>query len=92
LNPKNLWEFKDCTQLDLILCLDQGNTAFPKHFCSRSSGTRQVFWLTDQPTGHPFPAGFNPASGIDGFRPRLQRRDRDGFAPSSLLYPKGADT
>jgi hypothetical protein len=26
-------------------------------------------------------------SGYHGFRPRLQRRDRDGLAPSSLLNP-----
>jgi hypothetical protein len=26
-------------------------------------------------------------SGHHGFRPRLQRRDRDGLAPSSLLNP-----
>jgi hypothetical protein len=28
-------------------------------------------------------------SGICGFRPRLQRRDRDGFAPSSLFFAPG---
>jgi hypothetical protein len=26
-------------------------------------------------------------SGYHGFRPRLQRRDRDGLSPSSLLNP-----
>jgi len=36
---------------------------------------------------HSTPRAFPPAeadSGIRGFRPHLQRRDREGFAPSSL--------
>lgn len=43
----------------------------------------QVFWLPDQSTHRAFPSMI--LSGICGFRPRLQRRDRDGFTPSSLF-------
>ncbi len=43
----------------------------------------QVFWLPDHSTHRAFPS--MTLSGICGFRPRLQRRDRDGFTPSSLF-------
>jgi hypothetical protein len=49
---------------------------------------RQVFWLTDLPNDHSFPAVSPQPVENYGFRPRLQRRDHDGFAPSSLLNPK----
>ena len=43
----------------------------------------QVFWLMVHPTPRAFPSA-EADSGIHGFRPHLQRRDREGFAPSSL--------
>lgn len=54
------------------------------------STSRQVFWLLDHATHRTFPFCFhfsqrNKNSGIRSFRPQLQRRDRDGFAPSSLF-------
>ncbi len=45
-------------------------------------GLRQVFRLTDHPTPGAFP-GF--PSGPCRFRPRSRRRDRVGFAPTSLF-------
>ncbi len=50
-------------------------------------GGRQVFWLTDRPTGHAFSARASRPCGQMawfGFRPRLQRRVRGGIAPPSL--------
>ena len=47
----------------------------------------QVFWLPDQSTNRAFPSFV--LSGGCGVRPRLQRRDRDGFAPSSLFSRAG---
>ena len=49
--------------------------------------TRQVFWLPDRPTRYPFPRDrlVIPRSGFGSVRPRLQRRDRNGFTPFSLF-------
>ncbi len=63
----------------------------PKHHDSSKASTAghqvttsgQVFWLPDQSTHRAFPSRI--LSGICGFCPRLQRRDRDGFTPSSLF-------
>ena len=49
---------------------------------------RQVFWLLDQSTPGAFPGRSNPPVAFSRFRPQLQRRDHDGFAPSSL-FPYG---
>ena len=49
--------------------------------------SRQVFWLPDRPTGRAFPR--LARSGSCGGRSRLQRRDRNGFAPFSLFFPRG---
>ena len=46
------------------------------------STIRQVFWLTDLSTLRAFP---DYASGLCGFRPRLQRRDRSRVPRDSLL-------
>lgn len=43
---------------------------------------RQVFWLTDRPTGRAFSPPLAEMA-CCGVRPRLQRRDRGGFAPPS---------
>jgi len=43
----------------------------------------QVFWLMVRPTPRAFPS-VEPDSGVGGFRPHSQRRDREGFTPSSL--------
>ena len=45
--------------------------------------TRQVFWFPDLSSRYAFP--FRRNSGLCSVRPRLQRRVRHGFAPSSLL-------
>jgi hypothetical protein len=74
-------------QLDPLLsgkCLVPRNKDLFENPC----GIRQVFWLTDLPNNHSFPAGSIRPVDNHGFRPRLQRRDRDGFAPSSLLNPE----
>lgn len=47
----------------------------------------QVFWLPDYSTNRAFPSLV--LSGVCGVRPRLQRRDRDGFSPSSLFSGTG---
>jgi hypothetical protein len=65
------------------------------HGVGRSSGSRIVLLaapshsaLTHRPGS--LTQGRPPNSGyISGFRLRLQRRDRDGIAPSSLLAPLG---
>ena len=49
---------------------------------------RQVFWLLDQSTPGAFPGCSSTPVAFSRFRPQLQRRDRDGFAPSSL-FPYG---
>jgi hypothetical protein len=49
---------------------------------------RQVFWLLDQSTPGAFPGRLSTPVAFSRFRPQLQRRDRDGFAPSSL-FPYG---
>ncbi len=49
---------------------------------------RQVFWLLDQSTPGAFPGSASTPVAFSRFRPQLQRRDRDGFAPSSL-FPYG---
>ena len=65
-------------------------------FTIRSSRTydktaRQVFWLSDQPEEVSLPTGvFHKSPAVAGLRlnflrPRLQRRDRPGFAPGSGL-------
>ena len=52
---------------------------------------KQVFWLSDQPEEVSLPTGvFLYAPAVAGkrltlLRPRLQRRDRPGFAPGSGL-------
>jgi len=53
----------------------------PKHL------SRQVFWLPDQPTACAFPSHLPGTVACRRVRPRLQRRDRAGFPPASLLYP-----
>jgi len=68
-----------------------GDVLQPKHHDSSKASTAghqvttsgQVFWLPDQSTHRAFPSTI--LSGICGFCPRLQRRDRDGFTPSSLF-------
>jgi hypothetical protein len=45
---------------------------------------RQVFWLLDHSTPGAFPGSASTPVALSRFRPQLQRRDRDGFAPSSL--------
>jgi hypothetical protein len=50
--------------------------------------SRQVFWLPDLSTACAFPPRFSGAVARCRFRPRTQRRDRDG-SPSSLLNPEG---
>ena len=57
----------------------------PRGSIRNSSVAGQVFWLPDHPTRLTFPPLIG--SGSFGFRPRSQRRARDGFAPSSLLRP-----
>ncbi len=49
---------------------------------------RQVFWLLDQSTPGAFPGSASTPVAFSRFRPQLQRRDRDGFSPSSL-FPYG---
>jgi hypothetical protein len=49
---------------------------------------RQVFWLLDQSTPGAFPGSASTPVAFSRFRPQLQRRDRDGFSPSSL-FPDG---
>jgi hypothetical protein len=49
---------------------------------------RQVFWLLDHPTPGAFPGPQSTPVAFSRFRPQLQRRDRDGFSPSSL-FPYG---
>jgi hypothetical protein len=62
--------------------------------CEPTNG--QVFWLPDQATGRTFPsrdiakANYETVA-ICGFRPRLQRRDRNGIAPFSLFFPRNAE-
>lgn len=67
-----------------------GSRKSDRHVSSRASTagqmgstSGQVFWLPDHPTCRAFPSLI--LSGTCGVRPRLQRRDRDGFAPSSLF-------
>ncbi len=83
-------KFKDCTQLNLILSC-QGNASSPEtKICSRTpvesgrfSGSRIcLLAIPSRPVHRPVDC--------HGFRPRLQRRDRDGFSPSSLLNPGNA--
>ena len=56
-----------------------------------SCTSRQVFWLSDQPEEVSLPTGvFYQPPAVAGLRlnflrPRLQRRDRPGFAPGSGL-------
>ena len=72
----------DCTRL-----LGPQEDGRPVRRGSAASHYRQVFWLLDHPTSGAFP-GPSPVASCR-FRPQLQRRDRDGFAPSSLLTPSG---
>jgi hypothetical protein len=44
----------------------------------------QVFWLPDLSTHRAFPSRPGAIVAFSGFRPRSQRRVRDGFAPPSL--------
>lgn len=46
----------------------------------------QVFWLSDRPTDRAFSSPTAKMASC-GVRPRLQRRDRGGFAPPSLSTP-----
>jgi len=47
---------------------------------------REVFWLADHPTRPGLPIPMHRDSDVcRAFRPRLQRRDRGGFAPPSLF-------
>jgi len=67
-------------------------SSFPERpECEPTNG--QVFWLPDRPTCRTFPFrnvatrfAISQNSGyVCGFRPRLQRRDRNGFSPFSLF-------
>ncbi len=49
-----------------------------------TSSLGQVFWLPDRPTRCAFPSIQSTVARSSG-RPRLQRRDRNGFAPFSLF-------
>jgi hypothetical protein len=66
-----------------------GLASDPISFASRRrdplAGSRswQVFWLMVHSTPRAFPST-EADSGIHGFRPHLQRRDREGLTPSSL--------
>ncbi len=45
----------------------------------------QVFWLPDRLPPKPSHDSHSSRGGVNGFYPRVQRRDRDGFSPSSLF-------
>ncbi len=61
----------------------------PRSGAVRQNQHRQVFWLSDRSTGRAFSSTCD--NGVCGVRPRLQRRDRGGFAPPSLqtASPRG---
>lgn len=56
---------------------------FPRPRGNDGQFSGQVFWLMVLPTPRAFPS-LKSDSGVNGFRPHSQRRDREGFAPSSL--------
>ena len=68
---------------------------YPRQFPSPRGNlnqlSRQVFWLMAHPTPRAFPSP-KADSGIHGFRPHLQRRDREGFPPSSLTQESQCGT
>jgi hypothetical protein len=67
----------------------EGSVFVPrKTECDTTNG--QVFWLPDRPTCRTFPPRTCEAVAICGVRPRLQRRDRNGFAPFSLFFTPDA--
>jgi hypothetical protein len=73
----------------LPTCIPRDDTSFrsAQETFATLGPSRQVFWLPDRPTGRAFPR--LARSGSCGGRSRLQRRDRNGFAPFSLFFPRG---
>ena len=75
---------EDCTRFSWSSRRRPGRVAQPQ-----PSIYRQVFWLLDRPTPGAFPGRSSTPVAFSRFRPQSQRRDRDGFAPSSPLTPVG---
>jgi hypothetical protein len=70
---------EDCTRLTWSSSRRPGRVSRPSvQLTGRSSGS----WIVLLPAPS---RGFAPSVAYSRFRPQLQRRDRDGFTPSSLL-------
>jgi len=73
--------------------LDTGSR-FSLHEDSVNTQAKKVFWLMDRPRAA-LPTALlrflfqSSCSGLCGFRHQLQRRVRDGLAPSSLTFARG---
>src|SRR5678816_2375004 len=81
----NVLEIKNPQGLDKTLRIAPAShpRLFPRPRGNDGQFSRQVFWLMVHPTPRAFPS-IESDSGVNGFRPHSQRRDREGFAPSSL--------
>lgn len=67
----------------------RGATSFSsKEPFAKKMTSGQVFWLSDRTTDCTFPRHPVPTVVCCSVRPRLQRRDRNGFAPFSLFFSR----